>query len=171
MWVTKSPTTGKKTVMEDIAHCFLFYPQFQADFAILSHNGVIRRTAFDQYEWTKSKTSLAEYFKWIGNNVYLVPGGFWAPVEKVFKINKGTLRRLAGGNANPLKPEESGDFKKIKKLVERYRKEVKEQEQQEQKDREIFDAIKTLVDEVENAKGKDIEKTREALKKIKTVLA
>jgi hypothetical protein len=69
----------------------------------------------------KSKTSLAEYFKWIGVFVGVVKGGFWFPIETAFDIKRGTLRKLAGGNANPLKPEKSNDFETIQEWILEYR--------------------------------------------------
>ena len=120
MWVTYSPTTGEKMEMPDITRCFLFYPQFLDDFHTLIDNGVIKHIAFDHYEWTKSKTSLAEYFDWLREE-YLkmtgeirmnVKGGLWAPVESTFRIKgkpikRGSLTKLAGDNGNPLKPKKS----------------------------------------------------------------
>jgi hypothetical protein len=163
MWMTK--IDGKK--MEDISHCFIFFHQFQADFPVLLNEGIIKRIAFDQYEWTKSKTSLAEYFKWVGKDTKNVTGGFWASVEKVFNVGRRKLSHLASGNDNPKKPDEppveSKDFKKIKEIVEKDREAVR----QAQKDRKTFETIKTLIGKTEY---QDIEKVRDALKKIKAIL-
>jgi hypothetical protein len=74
-------------------------------------------------------------------------------------VKRGTLRKLAGNNANPLKPEESKDFKKIKKLVERYRDEIRQYEK--------LQTIKKLIEEAENG---DIE-SRTAIEKIKITIA
>jgi hypothetical protein len=145
----------------------MYFPQFHKDFQGLFSEGVIKRIAFDHYEWTKSTTSLAEYFKWIGKNEKYIPGGFWAPIEKVFRINRKTLSKLASRNVNPLKPKESKDFKQIKELVLQYRENIKQQAELERKDRENFNAIKTLIDKADDH---DIKKIRAALKKIKTVL-
>ncbi|MDR0474038.1 MAG: hypothetical protein LBH43_10260, partial [Treponema sp.] len=98
---------------------------------------------------------------------------FWAPVAKTFTVKgkpatKRQLAKLAGNNANDLKPEESKDFKKIKELVLQYRKTVKQQAEQERKDRETFAALKTLMDKTED---KDIKQIRAALEKIKTVIS
>ena len=127
--VPDSLITGEKMEM-DIVHCFLFFPQFLDDFQIFINNGIIKHIDFDRLEWTYSKTSLAEYFKWIGCVSINMPGGFWASVEKVFKVNRKSLSRLAGNNANELKPDESKDFKKIKELVERHREQVRQQLEQ-----------------------------------------
>jgi hypothetical protein len=158
--------------MEDISRCFIYFRQFHFDFEILISSGVIKRVSYDHYDWTKSITSLAEYFKWIGNTISNVEGGFWAPIAKTLTVKgkpvtQRQLSRLAGGNANLLKPEESRDFKKIKMFVKEYRKAVQEQEKQNQEDMKTFNAIKKLVDKDEN---NDIKKIRAALKKIKIIL-
>ena len=179
MWVTHSPTTGEEMKMPDIIHCFMFYPQFQDDFKILINNGIIKHVALDQYEWTKSKTSLAEYFKWIGSESTYVPGGFWAPIENTFLIDgkpikRGSLTKLAGNNANSLKPKESKDFIEIQKLLKQHKDEVKRQEEEagrlrleEAKLREAFQAIKELVKNSENG---GIETLRETKEKIENIL-
>ncbi|MDR0474999.1 MAG: hypothetical protein LBH43_15160, partial [Treponema sp.] len=100
--------------IEDISDCFMYFPQFNDDFNILYSESIIKHTAFNRYDWTKSKTSLAEYFHWVGNNASYVTGGFWAPVAKTFTVKgkpatKRQLAKLAGNNANDLKPEESKD--------------------------------------------------------------
>ncbi|WP_148257779.1 hypothetical protein [Leadbettera azotonutricia] len=150
--------------MEDITRCFISFPQFRADIGILIEEGVVKHDAFDQYEWVKSKTSLAEYFKWIGSNVEYVPGGFWEPIETTFRIKRGTLRKLADNNANPLKPPESKDFMKIKAAVQQQRARI----DQEKKERSAFNTIKKLIGEVE---GGEPEKIREILHKIKEILS
>jgi hypothetical protein len=141
----------------------MYFPQFNKDIDVLFNEGVIKRIAFDHYEWTKSETSLAEYFKWISPEKNYIPGGFWGPVEKVFRIDRRKLSKLAGENGNILKPKKSKDFQDVKKIVEEYR----EQEQQEQKDKEKFNAIKILIDEAE---GEGIKSIRVVLEKIKTIL-
>ena len=109
----------------------IIFPQFYSDIPILIDKGIIKPvdadSPLDRYHWTKSKTSLAEYFKWIGKKETNVRGGFWYPVEKIFwikekPIKRGTLSRLASHNANSLKPEESEDFQEINNLVLQYRK-------------------------------------------------
>jgi tryptophanyl-tRNA synthetase len=162
MWIA-----GNEEKMEDISHCFMYFDQFLKDFQVLFDEGVIRRIAFDHYEWTKSTTSLAEYFKWIGNDAGYVPGGFWAPVEEVFRINRRKLSKLAGNNANPLKPKESKNFKEIKKMVEEYRKKVKQQAEQEREDRKTFTTIKTIIDKTDDKDIKEISAALEKLRKSK----
>jgi hypothetical protein len=136
---------GKKySAQKYLSDLLTNFPLFSGDLPALESEGIIERITPYTFKWTKSKTSLAEYFRWIGNDVSDVPGGFWNPVESVFtlrdgiSIKRGSLAKLAGHNANPLKPDESKDFQKIKILVERYRK-------QEQKDRKTLAAIKTLI--------------------------
>ena len=165
MWTTFYE--GKEVEMEDIIQCFLDFPQFDTDFNILESKGVIKHTSFDRYEWTKSETSLAEYFKWIGSETGRIEGGFWSQVEKVFKIDRRKLSRLASKNANPFKPEESRDIKKIKKIVLEYREALEHQAQQYQEDKNKYEAIKKIfISDIDD----DIEKIRDVLKRIKIIL-
>jgi hypothetical protein len=150
--------------MEDIVHCFINFPRFRDDIDLLIDEGVITHTAFDRYQWVKSKTSLAEYFKWIAAPDQYVPGGFWAEIEPLFGIKRGTLRKLAGHNANDLKPPESRDFIKIKASLQQYRAEIR----QHQKEKDEFNAIKKLVAAVED---EDPEKTHNVLLEIKKIFA
>jgi hypothetical protein len=162
MWISGSGDDEKE--MEDITRCFMCFPRFRADFGILIDEGVIKHEAFDEYRWIKSKTSLAEYFKWIGNDVAYVPGGFWAPIETTFRIKRGTLRKLAGHNANPLKPPQSEDFIEIQAAIQHYRARIRQQ----QKEKGAFNTIKKLIGEV---KDDDPEKIREILQKIKKIFS
>jgi hypothetical protein len=165
MWIRT--IRGEKKGMEDIYRCFEHFDQFYKDYPVLINEGVIRRIDFDHYEWTKSKTSLAEYFKWIGNDKVYVPGGFWKPIATTFRETQRSLSKLAGNNGNSNKPEKSKNFQMIKKIVEEYREKIKQQSKQEQKDRENFNAIKTLIDKTDDH---DIENIRAALEKIKAIL-
>ena len=167
MWIAG----GEK--MEDISRLFFYFPQFHTDCDILIEKDIIKRLAFDQYEWTKSKTSLAEYFWWIGKDARKVRGGFWAPIEEVFKIDRSNLRRLAGHNANPLKPDESKDFKIIKEIVVQYRKSKKRQEEEaerlraeEAKLQDDFKSVKKLIEETAEGNIESIRATMEKIKKI-----
>lgn len=160
MWIFGSGDDGREK--EDITFCFISFPRFRVDFKILVDEGVIKHDGFDRYEWTKSKTSLAEYFKWIGGDADYVPGGFWAPIETTFRIKRGSLRKLAGQNANPLKPPESRDFIKIKELVLRYRAENR----QLLWERGAFDAIKKLIEEAPNDEPETIRVILGKIKKI-----
>jgi hypothetical protein len=125
---------GKK--MEDISRCFMFFSQFRNDIDILIEKGVIKNTAFDHYEWTKSKTSLAEYFIWIGVDNDCVEGGFWAPIAKSFTV-KGkpvTQSQLSNLLYKRHKLDEgkdaehsgSDEFKNIKNMVSESRKQKEE---------------------------------------------
>ena len=86
---------------------------------VLIREGYLKVTSSESCEWVKSKTSLAEYFKWADGDVDWVPGGYWAPIEKAFGIKRHSLRKLAGSNGNPCKPDESRDFKKIKLILQK----------------------------------------------------
>ena len=94
--------------------CIEYYPYFQYDLKILIKEGYVQVTSPETGLWLKSKTSLAEYLNWDKTKSFYVPRGFWAPAEKAFGIKRYSLRRLAGKNANPKKPKESRDFKKLK---------------------------------------------------------
>jgi hypothetical protein len=102
--------------------CLITFPLFKIDYPILMGQDVLTPITPERCEWTKSKTSLAEYFRWIGVNVKGVTGGFWDPISRAFGYNKNHLRKLAGGNGNPCKPEGSKDFIQIKEMVLKYRK-------------------------------------------------
>jgi hypothetical protein len=106
-----------------LQECFLSFYYFQYDFEILVREGYMRVTSPSTCEWLKSKTSLAEYFKWTGFDAEYVPGGFWSPVENAFGIKRHSLRKLAGNNANPLKRDISKDFERIKPILEKHRQE------------------------------------------------
>jgi hypothetical protein len=101
--------------------CFVEYPQFHDDLEVLVAEGYVKITSPETYKWTKSKTSLAEYFKWTGYDAKGVIGGFWPPISKCFGENQRSLSRLASNNANPLKPEYSRDFIKIREILEKHR--------------------------------------------------
>jgi hypothetical protein len=124
-----------------LLECFIDFPQFWDDFEALVAEGYIKITSSETCEWTKTKTSLAEYFKWAGYDAEWIIGGFWAPISKCFGINRRSLSRLAGNNANPLKPKYSRDFIKIKAILEKHRK----KERTKQNERRIYDYIKKLI--------------------------
>jgi len=126
--------------------CFMDFPLFDEDMDVLVREGYLVVTSPETCEWTKSKTSLAEYFKWIGWDAEWIIGGFWAPIEKAFGIKRHSLRKLAGHNANPLKPDESLDFKRIKPILQRHR----EQERAKKNLQRAFRHIKYLVLEAED---------------------
>jgi len=123
---------------EEISLCSTYYNFFRVDVDALIDSGVIKRIAFDQYEWTKSETSLAEYFNWIGKDSTIVEGGFWAPVAKVFKKSRKILSSLASRFTSEnyrrrrlgLAPKESRDFKVIRNLVLQHREKIRRQEEE-----------------------------------------
>jgi hypothetical protein len=80
-------------------------------------NGFMRRVSPERCEWLKSKTSLAEYFRWVGCKAGRITGGFWSPVSRAFGMDKGQLQKLAGRNGNLCKRDESKDFAALKALV------------------------------------------------------
>ena len=84
--------------------CFVHLLNFADDFETLVREGYVEVTSPKSCKWLKSKTSLAEYCRWACGESVRVPGGFWVPVEKAFAIKRHSLRRLAGNNANRLKP-------------------------------------------------------------------
>jgi uncharacterized protein (UPF0335 family) len=149
---------------EYINNCFEYFPRFFDDYAGLAEAGIIKPVG-DYCEWTASKTSLGQYFKWIaGNEKYRIPGGFWHPVETVFlikgkPIERGSLSHNASSNGNNAKKKTSKDFDKIKNIVESYREELRRQEAVI----ECFQEIKNIV---ASAKGEGFNESDRALKKI-----
>jgi hypothetical protein len=147
-----------------INRCFEYFPQFFDDHAGLVKSGIIK-PAGNYYEWTKSKTSLGQYFKWIaGSETYRIPGGFWHPVETTFLIKgkpiaRGSLSHNASRNGNYAKKETSKDFDKIKNIMEFYREEIRRQEAVI----ECFQEIKGIV---ASARGEGFTESDRALKKI-----
>ena len=139
--------------------CFSFYPYFQNDLEMLVREGYLKVTSPESCVWLKSKTSLAEYFKWANSNACWVSGGFWAPAEKTFGIKRHSLRKLAGNNANPLKSDESRDFMKIKPILQQHRI----QNEKRIHERRIFMYIKHLFTFAEDEKPETI---HEILEKI-----
>jgi hypothetical protein len=49
-----------------LLECFIDFPRFSDDFEVLVAEGYVKVTSPETCEWTKSKVSLAEYFKWAG---------------------------------------------------------------------------------------------------------
>ena len=121
--------------------CFEFYPHFQEDLDVLVREGYVKVTSPATCKWLKSKTSMAEYIKWACGNAVWVPGGFWAPAENAFGIKRHSLRKLAGNNANVLKPPQSRDFMKLKPVLQQLR--VKQK--YERTEYQIYNYIKNLI--------------------------
>jgi hypothetical protein len=117
----------------NIENCYSYFPQFRVDYTGLVEAEIIK-SVDNHYEWTKSKTSLGQYFKWIaGNDKYRIKGGLWHPVETTFWIEKkpikrGSISHNTSRNGNEAKKEYSRDFVKIKDIVETYREKVKREE-------------------------------------------
>ncbi|MDR2553655.1 MAG: hypothetical protein LBD31_10900, partial [Treponema sp.] len=105
-----------------LRECFMTFPQFHEDLPVLLAEGYVKITSPETCVWTKSKTSLAQYFKWSCYDADCVIGGFWAPVSKAFGEPQRRLSRNASPNANPLKKEYSKDFIKIRPVLEKHRK-------------------------------------------------
>jgi hypothetical protein len=135
-----------------LLECFVTYPQFEEDLKILVTEGYIKITGPETCEWTKSRTSLAEYFKWAGYDAEWVTGGFWAPIAKCFGEDRRSLSRLASKNANPLKPERSRDFIKIRAVLEKHRT----KERIKQNEKRMYDYIKKLILFAENEEPETI---------------
>ena len=114
-----------------LLECFWSFPQFRDDLETLVGEGFVKVTGPDSCEWLKSKTSLAEYFKWAGGDAEWVPGGFWAPIENAFGMKRHSLRKLAGNNANPLKPDKSRDFMKIRAVLQGLRIEERKRQNEQ----------------------------------------
>jgi hypothetical protein len=132
--------------------CLAEFPQFKADFDVLYEHGYIKVTSDTSLEWTKARTSLAEYFKWIGAP-HSVTGGFWGPVSQCFGIPQRALSKGASTNGNPAKPEYSRDFKKIRKILEEYRARILSI----QRNLRLFRKVKKLVLEVANEEPEKIQ--------------
>jgi hypothetical protein len=143
-----------------LLECFASFPQFRDDLGVLVREDFVKVTGQETCEWLKSKTSLAEYFKWACGDADWVPGGFWAPIENTFGIKRHSLRKLAGQNANPLKPDESRDFMKIKAILQQHRI----QEQRKQNEQRSFRYIKHLI--LIEAKDEEPETIHKILEKI-----
>ena len=126
--------------------CFISFPRFRGDLEVLLREGYMKITNPETCEWLMSKTSLAEYFMWVGKGAKGVTGGFWAPIENAFGIKRHTLRKLAGHNGNDNKHYRSKDYYVIEKTVKKYR----EQEQKRQDMEHNYFEIKNLILEAEN---------------------
>jgi hypothetical protein len=117
----------------EIESCFIYYKYFNIDFISLVNAGVLQYIGNNRYEWKRKKTSLAEYFDFLGPNDLSIPGGFWRPVSEAFTIKgKPTTQKQLSGviyrQKNSRKPK-SDDFLEIKKIVEKHRTEVKKTEE------------------------------------------
>ena len=142
-----------------LLECLKTFPQFEEDFDVLVAEGYVKITGPETCKWTKTKTSLAEYFKWAGYDAEWIIGGFWASISKCFGINRRSLSRLAGNNANPFKKEYSRAFIKIRPILEEHRKKAEMRDTE----RQIYNYIKKLILFAEDEKPETI---REIVHKI-----
>jgi hypothetical protein len=152
-----------------LLECFIEFPLFKDDYPCLEANGFVRQVSASpsepvgRCEWLKSKTSLAEYFKWVGCKAGRVTGGFWCPISRAFGMDKGQLQKLAGSNGNLCKPEESRDFAALKALVLPLRREAL----RIRKESAAYNAIVKLVNE---AKCDNPESIHDFLLEIENIL-
>ena len=107
----------KPRIIGALLECFIEFPLFGDDYSCLEKNGFVRQISPERCEWLKSKTSLAQYFKWVCPEKRRITGGFWSPISRAFGMNKTQLQKLAGGNGNESKKEKSRDFAALKTLV------------------------------------------------------
>jgi len=147
-----------------LLECFIEFPLFADDYRCLEANGFIRQASPERCEWLKSKTSLAEYFRWVGREAGRITGGFWSPVSRAFGMDKGRLQRLAGGNGNWCKPKESRDFAALKGLVLPLRRETL----RIRREAETYNAIVRLVS---GSKCDNPETIHDVLREIGTILS
>jgi hypothetical protein len=122
MWYKYGPYGKIQAEYEDITALSIMYPQFQSHFPLLLDSGVITKIDTDNYRWNFSKSSMVQYFKFIDDQKQRnVEWGTWSTIESIFKLKKGTLRRLASTNGNLYKlenPEKKAkDFEKILKIL------------------------------------------------------
>ena len=114
------------------------FPVFHVDHYYFLESGIIKKITPDQYEWTKSKSSLALYFrKNVRADDSIIQGGFWQGIEKTFNLKRGTLARLYNLYNHPYSPRKyPRDYVDIINQLEIYREGLTEQK--------IIDLIKDL---------------------------
>jgi hypothetical protein len=153
------------TKSDNLENCFSYFPQFRDDYPVLESTGIIKPVD-NHYEWTKSKTSLGQYFNWLkGNKKYRrIRHGSWHPVETTFwikgkPIKRGSVSPNASSNGNAAKKEYSKDFLKIKTIVETYREKL----EREEAVKECYQKIKSII---ESSGNDSFQGSDRALKKI-----
>ena len=156
--------TFKPRVLGALLECFIEFPLFGDDYPCLAANDFIKRVAPDRCEWLKSKTSLAEYFKWVGCEAGRITGGFWSPISRAFGMDKGQLQKLAGRNGNWVKPDESRDFADLKYKVLPLRQEAF----RIRRESAAYNAVVKLVNE---AKCDNPEEIHDFLQEIENILS
>jgi len=154
----------KPSILGALLECLIEFPLFGDDYNCLEANGFVRQVSPERCEWLKSKTSLAEYFKWVGSEAGRITGGFWSPISRAFGMDKGQLQKLSGRNGNWCKPSKSKDFIALKALVLPLRKEAL----RIRREAEAYNSIIRLVNE---EKCENPEARHEFLQKIKKILS
>jgi hypothetical protein len=158
----------KPRIIGALLECFIEFPLFRDDYPWLVANGFLRQVStsplepVERCEWLKSKTSLAEYFKWVGCKAGRITGGFWSPISRALGMDKGQLQKLAGGNGNLCKPEESKDFIALKALVLPLRRKAL----RIRKETAAYNAIVKLVNETKCGNPKTIHDVLQKIKKV-----
>jgi hypothetical protein len=152
---------GKSDINEN--YLFFYYPQFPEDIGALIERKIMTRISKNNYMWNYSLTSLGEYFKSIKtDHCKNVQGGFWHPIESMFRIKRGTLRHLVSNNGRISKREKSKDFEKIIGILNPYR----EQMAAEKKTLYVYDEIKNLMEETDPQTHEEREIILEKIKEI-----
>ena len=153
-----------------LKECFNCYPHFDDDFELLVKEGYVKIISPKNCKWLKSRTCLAEYLYLISGcyneddydeGYYdffeeddlkpdkikkpYVPGGFWAPVEKAFELERHTLRKLVGKNGNECKPKKSRAYKKLKPLLLKHRELLKQRQKQNDKELKILELVTNII--------------------------
>jgi len=152
----------KPRIIGALLECFLEFPLFGDDYQCLEANGFVRQISPERCEWLKSKTSLAEYFRWVGREAGRITGGFWSPISRAFGIDKIQLQKLAGRNGNFCKPTESRDFIALKALVIPLRPES----YRIRRDAAVFSAITQLVNDAQCGNPESIHDVLQEIEKI-----
>ena len=96
----------------DLRSCFDSFPQFLKDYPLLTKKGFIIENDTG-FEWTRSNTSLAQYFLRFIKNYNMS----WVHIEAAFNIKKNSLKQLAY-NSNDKKTK---DYIDIIQALEPYR--------------------------------------------------
>jgi hypothetical protein len=149
-------------------YCFMIYHRFREDFYGLKASGIIKYNDVNNYTWLKTKTSLAEYFHWIGGDVSCVPGGFWCPIETAFSLHRKSLAKLLY-KQKPL-PNPSDDFKEIKSIILKYRKELAKKKEIAGRVLQSFAEIRAVMDKAES-RPVDSDMTLNAFQEIMDILS
>ena len=134
----------------EIESCLVYYRNFKIDFYALMNAGVLQYIGINRYDWKRKKTSLAEYFDWIGKDDANIPRGFWGHIAKVFTIKgkptTGTqLSHLLNKQKNIIKLP-SDEFLEIQEIVKKHRNEVQNAEEAHKHLSDIHEIIHVYFD-------------------------